>query len=98
VRALLLAAALAASEAPLPSDAVRDEATAISIAKKACASFSKASPDAERKVTFYNRAWHVSVQLRGHLGSVLNPPYGASVDIRAVDGTPGECLEWVTVY
>lgn len=98
MRGLLFAIALATpNQAPLPTDAVKDEATAITIAKTTCGSFYQAAPDLPWTATFRDGVWDVSVQLGGHLGRA-DSPHGGTVKIRASDGTPEGCDEYITVY
>ena len=97
MRALLFAMILlASSQVPLRADAVRDEVTAISIAKKACAAHLKASHDLQWEATFHDGVWKVSAKTGVRL---IRPyPHGVDVRIRASDGTPDECNEYITVY
>ena len=102
MRALLFAIALSASsQPPLPTDAVRDEATAIGIAQKACALTYKSSPDSQWKAELRKGVWHVSVQLgiaQDHRGGAPPAPYGGIVEVSAFDGNPGPCMSYSTVY
>lgn len=93
---LLALAVSAVSPAPLPGDAVRDEAAAIAIGQKACAAL-KPAPDLKWKATFYHGLWSVSVQLGVAPG---NPPapYGLAVSVQASDGTTQACTFYSTVY
>jgi hypothetical protein len=79
---------------PLPTDLVRDPASAIRIAQRACSNMAAHSKTAVWRAHLYGRIWNVSYSEPGT--SKFRCPIFA-VAIEAVDGKPDECSTVVCV-